>query len=160
MSWQKPAASFTNYHRSNTHVFHICEVCFPLLMETVLLTFTGINELCCCHCFYNSLLRVEIRLGLSAPFILSAPVTESSTAQLRDHTSFYLRRWHLKLTYTLTTNHSNLCYSRGAHTFLACELLTKWPSQNDIPTRKYQNVHLFITLLRILSMNRVLVDLA
>ena len=46
---------------------------------------------------------------------------------------------------------SFLCmYSRGAHTFSACELLLKWPCQNDLPTTKMQNIYLFSNVLRII----------
>lgn len=34
-------------------------------------------------------------------------------------------------------------YSRGAHTFLACELVLKWQSQNDLPTIKMLNIFIY-----------------
>jgi len=34
-------------------------------------------------------------------------------------------------------------YCRGAHTFLACELLLKWPSQKDLPTLMI-NIYIYI----------------
>ena len=37
-------------------------------------------------------------------------------------------------------------YIRAAHTFSACELRIKWPSQNDLPTTKMQNLTFLFTM--------------
>lgn len=44
---------------------------------------------------------------------------------------------------------------RGSHTWSACNLPIKWPSQNDVPSIKMQNLNLFMNILSILYLYNI-----
>ena len=75
------------------------------------------------------------------PIELSSTQCDVGLLSVPRATLYLMWCWSIECSQSHPLPNVMLVYCRGAHTFSACKLLLKWPSQNDLPTLKILNIY-------------------